>query len=43
MKKHTPVMGEVLYVEYKERLHGGVEEDEESIIHQSWVSVVRRV
>ena len=25
MKNHTPVMGEALYVEYKERLHGGLE------------------
>ena len=30
MKNHAPVMGEALYVGYKERLHGGVEEDEES-------------
>ena len=30
MNNHAPVMGEALYVEYKERLHGGVGEDEES-------------
>ena len=28
MKNHVLVMGEALYVEYKEMLHGGVGEDE---------------
>ena len=32
MKNHVLVMGEALYVEYKERLHGGVGEDEESCV-----------
>ena len=30
MKNHASVMGEALYVEYKEMSHGGVGEDEES-------------
>ena len=30
MKNHAPVMGEALYVEYKEWLHGRVGEDKES-------------
>ena len=31
-RNHAPVMGEALYVEYKVRLHGGVEEDEKSCV-----------
>ena len=30
MKNHASVMGEALHVDYKERLHRGVGEDEES-------------
>ena len=32
MKNHAPVMGEPLYVDFKEKLHGGVGEDEESCV-----------
>ena len=32
MKNQAPVMGEVLYVEYKKRLHGGVGDNEESCV-----------
>ena len=34
MKNHAPVMGEALYVEYKEKLYGGVGEEEESSVSQ---------